>query len=120
VAHVYYHARTNVRMFGGKIEDYLPIHQQMDSSKESFADYRHRAVYHHAEGCFEMEKIFGVCITNSDGKEVPVRLIAEAHCMEDLGRIPNRADWLSCIKPESWMARSTPIRMAHGTRGEPE
>lgn len=120
MAHVYYHARTNVRMFGGKIEDYLPIHQQMDSSKESFADYRHRAVYHHAEGIFEMERIFGVCITNSDGKEVPVRLIAEAHCMEDLGRIPNRADWLSCIKPESWMARATPIRMAHGTRGEAE
>ena len=34
-----------------------------------------------------------------------MRLIAEQHILEDLGRIPSFADWVRAIKPEAWMGR---------------
>jgi hypothetical protein len=45
------------------------------------------------------ERIFGGAITNSEGKQVPVRYVGEQHVREDLGRIPTAQDWLSQIKP---------------------
>ena len=42
-------------------------------TKESFCDFRHRALRHHAEGIFEAERVFGVTIQNSDGKQVVQR-----------------------------------------------
>jgi hypothetical protein len=42
-------------------------------------------------------------ITNSDGRQVPVRYIGEQHVQEDLGWIPTASDWLRKIKPEKWM-----------------
>ena len=67
------------------------------------ADFRHRALRHHAEGCFAAEAVFGTTIVNSAGRHVPVRTIAEHHIAEDLGRIPSFADWVRCIRPEPWM-----------------
>jgi len=117
MTHTYYHAQSSARTFGGKPEDYLPIHQWFDATKESFADFRHRALRHHAEGIFEAERIFGVTITNSAGKEVPVRYISEQHVLEDCGgRIPNIADWLSSIRPAPWMARGALV--GNGVRRE--
>jgi hypothetical protein len=55
------------------------------------------------EGVFPCEQIFGISITNSDAKQVPVRYIGEQHLEEDLGRIPTAQDWLSQIKPARWM-----------------
>jgi hypothetical protein len=108
MTHPYYHAESSARKFGGKPEDYLAIHQWLDETKESFCDFRHRAVRHHAEGIFEAEEKFGITITNSDGKKIPVRYVGEQHVMEDCGgRVPNRADWLSKITPEIWMSRGT-------------
>lgn len=49
------------------------------------------------------EKIFGVSITNSDNRVVPVRYIGEQHVEEDLGRIPTLQDWFSQIQPVPWM-----------------
>ena len=77
----------------------------MDSSKLILADFRHRALLHHAEGCWHAERLFGVTMTNSAGRVVPVRAIAEQHIVEDLGRIPSFADWVRCIRPEPWMGR---------------
>ncbi|MBY0561525.1 hypothetical protein [Hyphomicrobium sp.] len=109
MTHPHFHAVSSARMFGGKPEDYLEIHNWFDATKESFADFRHRALRHHAEGIFECERVFGVTLTNSDGKTVPVRYVAEQHVMEDLGQIPTIADWLSKITPEPWMARATKV-----------
>jgi hypothetical protein len=39
-------------------------------------------------GIFLAEKLFGIAIVNSDGKQVPVRYVGEQHVREDLGRIP--------------------------------
>ena len=92
MANCYYHALSSVKKWGGDPEDYQPIHDWFDESKMIVADYRHRALRHHAEGCFMAERIFGTTITNSDRKVVPVRLIAERHIIEDLGFVPSFVD----------------------------
>lgn len=56
-------------------------------------------------GRFSAERVFGVTLTNSDGKAVPVRFVGEQHVKEDLGFIPTVADWLKCVRPEAWMMR---------------
>ena len=61
------------------------------------------------------ETIFGVTITNSAGRIVPVRLIAEQHILEDLGRVPSFADWVRCIKPEPWMGRTSRLDIEDDT-----
>ena len=38
------HAESSARRYGGVPEDYLPIHNHMDSTKGAFADNRHRAI----------------------------------------------------------------------------
>jgi hypothetical protein len=106
MAHCYYHSRSSVAKWGGKVEDYQPLHDWFDQSKSITADFRHRALRHHAEGIFMLEKFFGTTITNSDGREVPVRLIGEQHVQEDLGFIPSFADWVKCIRPQPWMGRA--------------
>ena len=88
------------------VEDYLHI---IDESKKIIADFRHRALRHHAEGIFMLERFFGPTITISTGRVVPVRLIGEQHVREDLGFIPSFADWVRCIRPEPWMGRAQPI-----------
>lgn len=105
MAHSYHHAVSSARRWGGTPEDYLGVHTWLDGSKEIIADFRHRALRHHAEGCFAAEAIFGVTLTNSVGRVVPVRIIAEMHIVEDLGRIPSFADWVRAIRPEPWMGR---------------
>jgi hypothetical protein len=106
MAHSYFHAISSARRWGGEPGDYLHVHAWMDSSKASIADFRHRALFHHSHGCFVAEGIFGTLLTNSAGRIVPIRQIAEQHIIEDLGRIPSFADWVRCIRPESWMGRT--------------
>ena len=89
--------------------NYLPLHQWFDESKEITADFRHRALRHHAQGIFELERTFGAAITISTGRVVPVRLIGEQHVLEDLGFIPSFADWVKAIRPEPWMGRAAQI-----------
>ena len=61
------------------------------------------------------ETIFGITITNSAGRVIPVRLIAEQHILEDLGRVPSFADWVRCIKPEAWMGRTSRLDIEDDT-----
>ena len=106
MAHSWHHAVSSARRFGGTPEDYLPVHDWLDGSKLILADFRHRALRHHAEGCFAAEALFGTTLTNAAGVAVPVRLIAERHIREDLGRVPGFADWVRRIRPEPWMGRA--------------
>lgn len=101
-----FHAESSVRKWGGQASDYIALHEWFDAPKESFADYRHRALRHHSQGIFECERQFGRVIINSDGRTVPVRYIGELHVKEDCGgRIPTVADWFRNIRPEVWMSR---------------
>lgn len=103
MAHPLKHAENSAKKFGGNAEDYLPIHNWFDESKAFFPDFRHRALRHHTEGIFMAEKLFGLSIVNSEGKQIPVRYVGEQHVREDLGRIPTAQDWLSEITPRVWM-----------------
>lgn len=105
MAHPLHHAESSARKYGGKAEDYLSIHQWFDQSKAFHADFRHRALRHHAEGIFMCEQLFGVSVKNSAGRDVPVRFIGEQHVKEDLGFIPSASDWLKTIQPKGWMMR---------------
>lgn len=107
MGHCYHHALSSVRQFGGEPEDYLPLHNWFDESKAHHAGYAHRMLRHHAEGVFMLERFFGVTITNSAGRIVPVRLVGEQHLREDFGGfIPCFADWARHVKPASWMMRA--------------
>jgi hypothetical protein len=98
------HSRNSVKRYGGVVQDYLPLHDWMDSTKAAYADFAHRAILHNTFGIFLGEQLFGTTITNSDGKEVSVRDILEKHVQEDCGgRIPTIQDWLRDLKPEPWM-----------------
>lgn len=109
IAHPYHHALSSARRFGGVAEDYIALHAWFDESKSQTADFRHRALRHHAEGIFMLERFFGTTITASTGRVIPTRLIGEQHVIEDLGFIPSCADWVRCIRPEPWMGRAQPI-----------
>src|SRR5437763_14980950 len=88
------HAQSSVKRWGGTVEDYLPIHERMDSTKSAHAEVTHRCVFHSAFGIYVIEEIFGRFITNSDGKQVFVRDVAAQHVLEDLGFIHSLSGWL--------------------------
>jgi hypothetical protein len=97
------HAKNSVKRYGGIIDNYLPIHNFMDSTKAALPDARHRAILHSSFGIFLAEQLFGTYITNSDMRLVSVRQIAEDHVMEDLGFIPTMERWFENMKLEEWM-----------------
>ena len=100
------HALSSVRSFGGKEEDYLPIHEFLDSSKAIVADNRHRAFTHNSWFINTViPRVFGTTITNSDGKTVSTCSVAEQHVLEDFGNrfIPSGQDFLEEMGLPSWV-----------------
>jgi hypothetical protein len=103
------HAKSSAKKFGGDPEDYIAIHNLMDSSKGCIGDNRHRCLTHNswfisADG--PLERIFGVVIKNSSGVEVSVRDIGEQHILEDFGMrfIPTPQDYLQEMEMKPWMS----------------
>ena len=100
------HSESSARKYGGKPEDYIEIHNLMDSSKGAIPDNRHRALTHTAWFLSViLERVFGVTIINSDGKHVSVRDVGEQHIMEDYGGkfIPTAQDFLQNLRHSEWM-----------------
>lgn len=123
------HARSSARRFGGVAEDYLEIHDLMDSSKSAFPDNRHRALTHNSWFFFIVERIFGheidlTCTAcegagchdgesglceqcDGSGKRgtASVRAVCEQHVLEDFrGRfIPTVADYFEGMEFQDWM-----------------
>jgi hypothetical protein len=112
--HPFHHSLSSVKKWGGTVADYQRIHDWFDASKQIIADFRHRALRHHAEGIFMAETIFGHTLTLATGRVIPVRWVGEQRVREDLGFIPSFADWVKAIRPEPWMGRSAkpPIPVA--------
>lgn len=81
----------------------MEIESFIDSSKSVVGDVRHRSIYHHTFGIFLCEKLFGTTIKTSCNREVPVRLIAEQHILEDLGWIPSPSDYIKNMNLATWM-----------------
>jgi hypothetical protein len=94
MAHCYHHALSSAKIWGGTPDEYLPLHQWFDESKMLVADFRHRALRHHAEGIFMLERFFGPTLTISTGRVVPVRLIGEQHVRQDLGFLSGQCGWV--------------------------
>lgn len=96
----YKHAEISVKRRGGVVEDYLAIHDFMDSTKELCSDNRHRILHTHWGIRRVVVPIFGQTITNSNGKIVNVKDLCEQdHVLPDyLNRfIPTLADFISAI-----------------------
>ena len=83
------HAKHSVKLHGGTVDDYLPLHLWMDQTKLHVADLRHRVVLHNSFGIGLCEERFGPYLVNSAGPKVPTRKLAEQHVIEDLGFIPS-------------------------------
>ena len=98
-----HHAAISVKMFGGVVEDYMPIHNFFDTTKSCLADVRHRAILHSSYGIFIVERVFGDYIVNSEGRRVSVRDVAEDHVIQDMGDIPSMEKWLKNLPMEDWM-----------------
>ena len=99
----YLHGKVSVKKWGGKEADYQKIHDWFDQTKAHFPDMRHRAILHSSFGIYLCEQMFGINITNSDGREVSVRDIAEQHVIDDMGRIPTMQDYLEGMPFYSWL-----------------
>ncbi len=100
------HAKSSAKRFGGKPEDYLDIHQFLDSSRQSFSDLRHRALTHNSWFITTvLPKVFGESRTNSEDKVYSVTEVGERHVHEDFGRkfIPTAQDYLQQIVFQPWM-----------------
>ena len=99
------HAQASARRFGGVPEDYIEIHEFLDTSKSAVPDNRHRIFTHNAWFIFFIpERVFGRNVTNSDGREVSVREICEQHVQEDFGGfIPSAQDWVQALEMQGWM-----------------
>ena len=105
------HAQSSAKKFGGRPEDYIEIHNFMDSSKGCIGDNRHRALTHNSwfvSAGGPLERIFGVVIKNSLGRQISVRDIGEQHILEDFGMrfIPTPQDYLQEMEMKSWMNNS--------------
>jgi hypothetical protein len=113
MAHPNLHAKSSVRKFGGKIEDYINIHNWFDETKGWIGNSSHRMFRHHSEGIFEAEKIFGESFTNSDGKTVYTRYVGEQHVKEDCNNyIPTAKEWLVIMKSKkkpTWVLKTMKI-----------
>lgn len=57
------HAQSAARKWGGRPEDYIAIHEFVDSSKKIIGDVRHRSMYHHTTGVWLCQEVFGRTIT---------------------------------------------------------
>lgn len=98
------HAQLSVKKHGGLIEDYIEIHEWLDSSKAHVPDMRHRAMFHHSYGIYLCQDKFGVSLTQAQtGKLIAVRDVAEEHILQDMGRIPTLQDYLREMPMLEWL-----------------
>jgi hypothetical protein len=104
----WYHARSAAKKWGGDPSDYIAIEELIDSSKQFVGDVRHRALFHNTYGVWLCQRVFGRVVdlekTSGGLIEVPVRLIAEQHILEDLGWLPTPGDYISGMPIKPWMS----------------
>ena len=94
------HAEISVSRWGGKIDDYYPIHHFIDATKELCSDNRHR-ILHTMWGIRQVIiPIFGHTIINSDQKKINVKDLCEKdHILPDYRNrfIPTIGDFVRTI-----------------------
>jgi len=100
------HAKSSVKRWGGNVEDYIELHELLDSPKATMNNNTSRMLTHNIWFCYQIiPKIFGYNITNSDGKSVDTVDIAMLHVAEDfkMRGIPTVQDYLENMVVQPWM-----------------
>jgi len=107
MAKPYFHAQSSAKKYGGTWEDYMEIHEFMDSSKAAVSDNRHRALTHNSWFIGTvLPRVFGETFKRkSDGKIVNTRDIGEMHVLEDFKMrfIPTAQDFIENMEYKDWM-----------------
>lgn len=100
------HSKSSVKRWGGKVEDYLPLHILLDSPKSTMNNNTNRMMTHNTWFIYEIiPKVFGYNIVNSDGRSVDTVDIARMHVAEDFRYkgIPTPQDYLQHMEIQPWM-----------------
>lgn len=100
------HSKSSVKRWGGTVEDYLPIHELIDSPKATMNNNSSRLLTHNTWFAYHIiPKIFGYNITNSDGKSVDAVDVAMLHIAEDFRMkfVPTPQDYLKHLEVQPWM-----------------
>ncbi len=100
------HSKSSVIRWKGKVEDYLPLHEFLDSCKTCMNNNSARLLTHNTWFCYTViPKVFGYNIINSDGKSVDTVDIAMHHVAEDYrGKfVPTPQDFLKHLQLQPWM-----------------
>ena len=100
------HSKSSVKRWGGKEEDYLPIHKLLDSPKETMNNNTSRCLTHNTWFAYHIVPlIFGYNIVNSDGKSVDTVDVAMLHIAEDFRMkfVPTPQDYLQHMTVQGWM-----------------
>ena len=100
------HSKSSVKRWGGKVEDYLVIHELIDSPKVTMNNNSSRCLTHNTWFAYHIiPKIFGYNIINSNGKSVDTIDIAMLHIAEDFRMkfVPTAQDYLQHLQVQAWM-----------------
>lgn len=100
------HSKSSVKRWGGKAEDYIAIHELIDSPKASMNNNASRCLTHNTWFAYTIiPKVFGYNIINSDGKSVDTVDIAMLHIAEDFRMkfVPTPQDYLKHMQVQPWM-----------------
>ena len=101
-----HHSKSSVKRWGGKVEDYLELHELLDSPKSTMNNNTGRMMTHNTWFAYTIiPKIFGYNIINSDGKSVDTVDIAMLHIAEDyrMTGVPTPQDFLKHMEVQAWM-----------------
>jgi hypothetical protein len=99
------HSKSSVKRWGGKVEDYIAIHELIDSPKATMNNNSSRALTHNTWFAYTIiPKIFGYNIVNSDGRSVDTVDIAMLHIAEDFRMkfVPTPQDYLKHMVVQAW------------------
>jgi hypothetical protein len=100
------HAESSAKLYGGIPDDYMDLHNFLDSSKAIVCNSLHRVFTHNSWFIsVVIPRVFGeVFARKSDGVLVSSRDIAEQHVSEDYGGfVPSAQDFLDCVECKEWM-----------------
>ncbi len=101
------HSKSSVKRWGGKVEDYIAIHELIDSPKATMNNNTSRALTHNTWFAYTIiPKIFGYNITNSSGRSVDTIDVAMLHISEDFRHkgIPTPQDYFENMVVQAWMS----------------
>jgi len=94
------HAQISQKTHGGCWQDYIDVHNFLDSSKSTCAHFKHRFLLHHSEGIELGVKICGQKLTSRDNKTIETRQLLTEHLIEDLGKVVKIEDWAQALLPD--------------------